>query len=172
MDREILFSESQIAERVKAMAQQIAAAPVKPQVASPILVGAYVFAADLLRALVHEGISLPTEFLWLRSYVGRTATKGISVLVGPNENFRDKNVLVIDGVLDGGHTIRRAKELAFESGARSVQSVVMVDKLRPDAVAKADYAAFTRVADFIVGYGMDDAGADRALPYIAKAGLL
>ena len=39
-------------------------------------------------------------------------------------------------------------------------------------MAKADYAAFTGVTDFIVGYGMDDAGADRALPYIAKAGLI
>jgi hypoxanthine-guanine phosphoribosyltransferase len=47
-----------------------------------------------------------------------------------------------------------------------------VDKARKDAVAKADYAAFTGVAEFIVGYGMDDAGADRALPYIGKAGLI
>jgi len=172
MAREILFSESVIAERVKAMAHEIAASPVKPHIASPILVGAYVFAADLLRALTHEGYSLPTEFLWLRSYVGRTATKGISVLVGPNENFQDKNVLLIDGVLDGGHTIKKAREIAFEHGARSVQAAVMVDKLHPDAVAKADYAAFTGVEEFIVGYGMDDAGADRALPYIAKAGLL
>ncbi|MGA7675993.1 MAG: phosphoribosyltransferase family protein [Rhizomicrobium sp.] len=172
MHREILFSEKVIAERVTAMAHQIAAAPIKPQIASPILVGAYVFASDLLRALAREGLSLPTEFLWLRSYIGRTATKGISVLVGPNENFRDKNVLLIDGVLDGGHTLKKAREIALEHGARSIQSAVMVDKLRPDAVVKADYAAFTGVTEFIVGYGMDDAGADRALPYIAKAGLI
>ena len=172
MHREIIFSEEVIAERVTALARQIAAAKIQPQIASPILVGAYVFAADLLRALVREGLSLPTEFLWLRSYIGRTATKGISVLVGPNENFRDKHILVIDGVLDGGHTIKKAREIAFEHGAKSVQSVVMVDKLRSDAVEKADYAAFTGVAEFIVGYGMDDAGADRALPYIAKAGML
>ena len=172
MHSEVLFSEKVIAERVTAMAHRIAAAPVKPQIAVPILVGAYVFAGDLLRALTREGISLPTEFLWLRSYVGRTATKEISVLIGPNENYRGKNILLVDGVLDGGHTIHKARELATAAGAASVQSVVVVDKARKDAVAKADYAAFTGVADFIVGYGMDDAGADRALPYIAKAGLL
>jgi hypoxanthine phosphoribosyltransferase len=172
MHQEILFSESLIAERVTAMAHLIAAAPVKPQIAVPILVGAYVFASDLLRALVREGISLPTEFLWLRSYVGRTATKEISVLIGPNENFRGKNVLLIDGVLDGGHTIHKARELVTAAGAASVHSAVVVDKARKDAIAKADYAAFTGVAEFIVGYGMDDAGADRALPYIGKAGLL
>jgi hypoxanthine phosphoribosyltransferase len=172
MQQEILFSESLIAERVTEMAQRIAAAPVKPEIAAPILVGAYVFASDLLRALMREGISLPTEFLWLRSYVGRTATKEISVLIGPNENYRGKNVLLIDGVLDGGHTIQKARELATAAGAASVLSAVVVDKARKDAVAKADYAAFTGVAEFIVGYGMDDAGADRALPYIGKAGLI
>ena len=172
MQQEILFSESLIAERVTEMARRIAAAPVKPEIAAPILVGAYVFASDLLRALMREGISLPTEFLWLRSYVGRTATKEISVLIGPNENYRGKNVLLIDGVLDGGHTIQKARELATAAGAASVLSAVVVDKARKDAVAKADYAAFTGVAEFIVGYGMDDAGADRALPYIGKAGLI
>ena len=172
MQQEILFSEGLIAERVTAMAQRIAAAPVKPEIAAPILVGAYVFASDLLRALMREGISLPTEFLWLRSYVGRTATKEISVLIGPNENYRGKNVLLIDGVLDGGHTIQKARELATAAGAASVLSAVVVDKARKDAVAKADYAAFTGVAEFIVGYGMDDAGADRALPYIGKAGVI
>lgn len=166
MHREILFSEVQIAERVKALAQEIAASPIKPHIASPILVGAYVFAADLLRALTNEGYSLPTEFLWLRSYNGRTSADGMAVLVGPNQNFRGKNVLLIDGVLDGGHTIKKARELALEYGASNVQSVVMVDKTRPNAVAKADFAAFTGVSEFIVGYGMDDAGKGRALPYI------
>ena len=168
MHREILFSESLIAERVKAMAQRIAVSPIKPHIAAPILVGAYVFAADLLRALTYEGYSLPIEFLWLRSYAGRSSIKTMAVLVGPNENFRGKNVLLIDGVLDGGHTIRKARELALDHGASNVQSAVMVDKLRPDAVAKADYAGFTGVSEFVVGYGMDDASKDRALPYIGK----
>ena len=49
-----------------------------------------------------------------------------------------------------------------------VPCVCSVDKRRTDAVLKADYAAFTGVADFIVGYGMDDAGNGRGLPYIAR----
>ena len=116
MSQQVLFSEDQIAERIKIMARQIAASPVRPEIASPILVGGYVFAADLLRALTHEGISLPTEFLWLRSYVGRSSTKDVSVLIGPNENFRGKNVLLVDGVLDGGHTILKASELVRAYG--------------------------------------------------------
>ncbi len=169
MRRTILFSEEEIAQRVKAMARDIAHGPVVPHLATPILVGAYVFAADLLRALASEGISIPTEFLWLRSYMGRTSGKGVKVLIPPNENFQGKNVLLIDGVLDGGHTLSKARELVKEYGANEVISAVVVDKLRGDAVFKADFAAFTDVHEFIVGYGMDDSGNDRALPYIAKA---
>lgn len=168
MRRTILFSEEQIAERVKIMAQDIARGPVIPHLATPILVGAYVFAADLLRALAKEGISIPTEFLWLRSYTGRTSGKGVKVLIPPNENFHGKNVLLIDGVLDGGKTMSKARELVKEFGANEVISAVVVDKLRSDATCKADYAAFTSVNEFIVGYGMDESGNHRALPYIAK----
>jgi hypoxanthine phosphoribosyltransferase len=170
MHREILFSEAEIAEKVKALARVIAAAPVKPHIAAPILSGAYVFAADLLRALTYEGYSLPVEFLWLRSYAGRESSRSMKVLVAPSENFRGRNILLIDGVLDGGNTLRKARELALQYGASNVMSVVLVDKTRAGAVAKADFAGFTGIADYIVGYGMDDAGAGRALPYIAKAG--
>jgi len=169
MRRTILYSEEQIAERIRGIARDIATGPVMPHLAAPVLVGAYVFASDLLRALTREGISLPTEFLWLRSYTGRSSGKGVNVLIGPNENFRGKNVLLVDGVLDGGHTIAKARQLVLDYGAAAVTSAVVVDKLRPDAVAKADYACFTGTREFIVGYGMDDSGNDRALPYIAIA---
>lgn len=169
MRRTILFSEQQIAERVKAVARDIVHGPVVPHVAVPILVGAYVFAADLLRAMAVEGVSIPTEFLWLRSYVGRESSKSVQILIGPNENYRGKNVLIIDGVLDGGHTIRKARELALEYGANAVITAVVVDKCLDGAVSKADYACFTGAREFIVGYGMDDSGNDRALPYIARA---
>lgn len=168
MNREILYTETQIADRVAAMAKEIAAAPVRPDIAAPILVGAYVFAADLTRALVKEGLSLPTEPLWLRSYVGHESSKNMQVLVPPGEKFRGKNILLIDGVLDGGDTIKTATKLCLDNGAASVQSAVIIDKLLPTAAAKADYAGFTGVTEFIVGYGMDDNGSDRSLPHIAK----
>lgn len=170
MPDDVLFSQAEIAGRIAEMAHAIAAQPIRPQIASPILVGGYVFAADLLRALIAHGISLPTEFLWLRSYSGRSSTKDVSVLIGPNEKFRGKNVLLVDGVLDGGHTIEKARELVLAYGAANVQSAVVVDKRLPEAVSRADYACFTHVDEFIVGYGMDDSGNDRALPYIARVG--
>jgi hypoxanthine phosphoribosyltransferase len=160
---EILFSETEIAARVAGLAKELA--PLKPDFAVPILAGAFIFAADLLRALARSGLSLPMEFLWLRSYDARNAG-GISVLSAPTEVVRGKTVLLIDGVLDRGSTIVKARTMLKESGAGSVITVVAVDKLRPDAIVHADFAMFQGIADFLIGYGMDEDGRDRGLPYI------
>ena len=167
MNNEILFGEAEIARRVAALAREIA--PRKPDIAVPVLAGAFVFAADLLRALAKEGLSLPTEFLWLRSYDGKTARE-IAVLAGPSEAVRGKTVLLIDGVLDRGATIAAARRLLKDAGARAVLTAVAVDKLLPDAQAHAEFAMFLGVTEFIAGYGMDDAGGDRGLPDIVRVG--
>ena len=163
---EILFSESEIAERVTRLAAEIA--PLKPDMAVPILSGAFVFAADLLRALARQGLSLPLEFLWLRSYRAQQAGE-ILVLAEPSENVRGKKILLLDGVLDKGHTIVKARMLLKDAGAASLITTVAVDKLRSDAVIHADFAMFQGIADFVVGYGMDHAGKHRGLPYIGSA---
>ena len=150
------------------MAAAISALDQVPEIALPILVGGFVFAADLLRALHTCGVSLPVEFLQLRSYGGRrTAESEIRVLIGPGENVRGRHVLLIDGVLDRGHTLASARDLAISAGALAVTSGVAIDKRRQGALLAADFAGFTHVAHFVVGYGMDDAGRLRALPYIA-----
>ncbi|HTT97615.1 MAG TPA: phosphoribosyltransferase family protein [Rhizomicrobium sp.] len=160
---EILFSESEIAKRVDGLAKEIAA--LKPEIAVPILSGAFIFAADLMRALAREGLSLPMEFLWLRSYRAQSAGE-MSVIAGPSDIVRGKRVLLIDGVLDRGHTIVKARSLLKDAGAASIVTAVAIDKLHPGALTHADHAMFQGVADFIVGYGMDDAGNNRGLPYI------
>ncbi|MBV9550312.1 MAG: hypoxanthine phosphoribosyltransferase [Alphaproteobacteria bacterium] len=164
----VLYSESDIAERVARLAKVLAALPSPPQVAAPVLVGAFVFAADLMRALARKGVPLETEMLWLRSYGNARTGSAISVLAAPSEHVRGKHVLLLDGVLDKGHTMLRAIALLREAGAATITTVVAVDKHHPDAAAVADYALYTGVHDFIVGYGMDDAGLYRSLPYIGK----
>jgi len=165
--RKILHSEADIRARLDVVAREIADAPLKPDFAVAILAGAFVFAADLLRALAREGLSLPIEFLWLRSYADKRVGGEISVLVGPTEKIHAKTVLLIDGVLDGGHTLAKARELLLNAEAATIITVVAVDKLRGDAMLKADHALFAGSHGFLIGYGMDDAGAERGLPYIA-----
>jgi len=163
-----LYSAEQIQERVGVMARTIAAAPLRPEIAMPILVGGFVFAADLLRALAWEGVLLDVEMIWLRSYGDKRVASAISMVAGPSEQIAGRHVLVIDGVLDAGRTIAKAVSLIEAAGAASVQVAVMLDKQKRDAVAKADYVGFTVGDDFVIGYGMDDAGKYRGLPYIGK----
>ena len=168
MTPDILFSAEQIQQRVRVMARQIAASPLVPDVAMPVLVGGFVFAADLLRALAWEGVAMDVEMIWLRSYGDKRAASAISMIAGPSEQIAGHHVLVIDGVLDFGRTIKKAVALIEAAGAASVQVAVALDKKRPGAMAKADYVAFESGNDFVIGYGMDDAGKHRALPYISK----
>jgi len=161
-----LFSQARIARRVKAVAREIAQGPLRPEIAVPILAGAFVFAADLLRALAHEGLDLETEFIWLRSY-GRAETPGeVTVLKRPTEIVRSRTILLIDGVLDRGLTLARAKEMLEEAGAAAVLSAVAVVKSHPQPLFKADHALFSAGEEFLFGYGMDRAGLGRGTPDI------
>jgi hypoxanthine phosphoribosyltransferase len=163
-----LFSEAEIAREVESLAKTIAKRTPRPQIAVPILIGSFVFAADLMRALSRLGLSLDCECLWLRAYGKGREGGAVSVIADVGETVRGRTVLLIDGVLDRGTTLFKAKELVLEAGACGLLTAVAVDKSRDDALLTADYALFHGVSDFIVGYGMDDAGRHRGLPYIAR----
>ena len=164
----VLFSAEQIQDRVRAMARQIASSQLVPDIAMPVLVGGFVFAADLIRALAWEGVPMGIEMIWLRSYGDKRAASAVSMIAGPSEQITGRHVLVVDGVLDAGRTISKAISLIQAAGAASVQVAVMLDKQRTDRVASADYVGFNVGDDFVIGYGMDDAGRYRGLPYIGK----
>jgi len=164
---QVLFSEAENAARVDALAREIQ--PRRPEIAVAILIGGFVFASDLVRALARVGVQVEVEFLWLRSYGNERSGGAISLLAGPSENVKGKRVLLIDGVLDVGRTIVKAQQLLGAAGATEIVTAVAVDKNREDAIANADFVGFSGVNEFIVGYGMDDAGKYRGLPYIGRA---
>lgn len=150
------------------MARAIAASPLRPDIAMPVLLGGFVFAADLIRALSWEGVPMDVEMIWLRTYGDGRTGRAVSMVAGPSEQIAGRHVLVIDAVLDAGRTVAKAVSLIQAAGAASVQVAVMLDKQRPDCGAHADYVGFTVGDDFVIGYGMDEAGKHRGLPYIGK----
>lgn len=169
-ERTILFDEALIAERVSQLARGIVSAQPRVGMAVGVLTGAFVFAADLLRALAREGLDIPIEFLWLSRYgAAREGADEIAVKLGPSAAVRGRHILLFDGVLDHGHTLAKARALLVAADAASVRVAVAVDKARDGALLKADHAAFTSVDAFVVGYGMDDRGLGRGLPHIARA---
>lgn len=166
----VLFTEMQIRARVTEVARGIAEMRRQPDLAIAILIGGFVFAADLLRALYSRGLQLPVDFMRLRSYGdARVAEGDLRVLMRADESMSGRHVLLIDGVLDRGRTLAVARDLAMAGGARSVTTAVVIDKRNLGALLRADFAAFTDVSHFVVGYGMDDAGRSRSLPYIAAS---
>jgi hypoxanthine phosphoribosyltransferase len=165
----ILFSDGAIARRVEALADQIASVPRRPEIAVPVLAGAFVFAADLLRALALRKVALPIEFIRLCSYDEAGPSGEVKIRVGPSESVKDKHVLVIDGVLDSGATLAKAREILFDAGARSIIAAVAVAKNHPNRLIEADYVGFEAGPEFLYGYGMDCAGNERGLPDIRIA---
>jgi hypoxanthine phosphoribosyltransferase len=145
----ILFSQSTIARRVEELSDDIAALPTKPEIAVPILTGAFMFATYLLRALAVRKLTLPMEFILLRSYSDAQTAHEMKVLSGPSEIVRDKHVLVSDGVLDSGATLANACELLLAAGARSIVAIVAVVKKHLRRMIEADHVGFRAGPDFL-----------------------
>ncbi len=165
---DVLFSAAEIAARVDAMAAEIAAGAGKDLIAVPILTGAVVFAADLMRALWHHGVALEVMPVRLRSYgVSYHAEIDPQLALGLDKRIDDRVALLIDGVCDAGHTLELATAHLKEHGAARVLSAVLVDKpLRREVALQPDFIGFKADDVFVAGYGMDAAGRLRHLPYV------
>lgn len=153
--------------RVDAVAEKIAPRLLKGQwTGVVILLGATPFAADLLRALARRGIDVGFDALWLESYRDARESSGrIVVRADISRSVRGQGVMLIDDVYDTGRTIAFARQHMLTKGAREVMTVVFARK--PEAVMEGlDAWAWDAPPKYLVGYGMDDAGKWRGLPYL------
>ncbi len=169
-DIEVLFSQEEIAERIKNVAQEISAAGLEDFVVIAILSGSFVFAADLIRAFYNCGLSPEVDFLTLSSYGGEMKSSGkVSILRDFNRPVLGRNVLLVDDILESGRTMAFAKKLIMDRGARSVSTCALLDKKNQRvAPVSADFSVFECPDVFVVGYGMDLDHRLRELPYIGR----
>lgn len=164
---EPLFTAEQIAERNRALADQIAEGPTKDLLVIAILKGSFIFAADLLRALHEKGLAPDVEFITLSSYGAGTVSQGVRIVKDIDSEVKDRDVLLIDDILESGRTLRFAREILYERGARNVSIAVLLDKrVKRKEELEADYVGFECPDYFVVGYGMDVAYAFRELPFV------
>ena len=165
--QDILLDRYTLQARVHKMAQQIAAdyGP-REFLLMPLLTGAIIFVADLVR---HLPIRMRIDVLAVSSYPGRaTDNQGTRVLYPTTFNVRNKHVLVIDDILDSGRTLATVCALLQQQGAASVKTCVLLQKKLPHPPAMtADYVGFEIPDEFVVGYGLDFNGYYRNLPDIA-----
>lgn len=143
-----------------------------------VLKGSFVFASDLSRRLCKLGKQVELDFISASSYGLNTVSQGnVDIKLINSTDLKDKNVLIVDDIIDTGTTLAAIYSFIKKSGAAEVKACVLLDKISRRVVEfKPDYVGFEVPDAFFVGYGMDVAGKFRCLPYItsledAKAGL-
>ena len=131
-----------------------------------VLKGAVVFLADLIRA---TPIPLTVDFIELSSYGGDTRSSGVvRITADLSVPIRDRHVLVVEDIIDSGHTIDYLRRNLETRCPRSLKLCVLLDKAEQREVeVPLDYVGFAIPNEFVVGYGLDYAGLYRNLPYIA-----
>ena len=133
-----------------------------------VLKGSFVFLADLVRAMNSYDLMPTIEFIRLRSYGAQKQSDGAVHLLGEiPENLDGKQVLILDDIIDSGHSLVLAKSLLEDRGAGSIRTCVLLDKpSRRQVECAADFVGFTIEDVFVVGYGLDYDEQYRHLPYI------
>jgi len=119
-----------------------------------ILNGAFMFASELLKEL--ELTDAEISFLKLASYVGTSSTGEVKELIGLNEVITGRTVVILEDIVDSGHTIKGVIEQLVGKGAKEVKVATLLFK--PDALKvdiKLDYVGLEIPSDFIVGFGLD-----------------
>jgi hypoxanthine phosphoribosyltransferase len=166
-DIEVLFSAEDIARRNLELAKEISAHEYKDLLVISILKGSFIFAADLIRAMHEMGAAPEVEFMFISSYGTGTTSGEVRVLRDIDNDVADRDVLLVDDILESGKTLKFTRDLLLSRGARSVSLAVLLDKtMRRQIDLNADYVGFNCPDNFVVGYGMDVAHAFRELPYV------
>lgn len=162
---ELFITAEEIRERVARVAERLNAdyAGRHPLLVC-VLNGAFVFAADLVRCLTfaHE-----IQFVRLSSYAGMDTTGQVREVIGLTADIRDRDVIIVEDIVDTGVTLHHAVPGFLAKGARSVEICCLLmkpEKLRVPLDVK--YCAMEIPAAFIVGYGLDYDEQGRHLPDI------
>ena len=161
----ILFHETTILSRLDEIAAQITQEYRDRELTViAILNGSLVFMADLMRRIQ---LPLRLDCLSVASYHGKTETSGEVIFRQVAPDVKGRHVLILDDILDSGHTLAAIREKLQAAGPRSIKVCVLLSKKKVRARAvDADYVGFEIADEFVVGYGLDYDERYRNLPYI------
>ena len=164
--QEVLFSEEQLKNRVREIAQQITADyQGKEIMLISVLRGSFVFMADLCRA-----IDLPCtlDFMAVSSYGKGTKSSGqVQITKDLSEDISDRHIIVVEDILDSGNTLSYLLKILENRHPASIRLCTLLDKpARRVKPVEVHYSGFTIPDAFVVGYGLDYAEKYRNLPYI------
>lgn len=171
----ILFTESQIAQRVRELGEQISRDYEKllaerlfrePPLVVGLLRGAVIFLADLARAL---RIPVELAFMAISSYGMSASPSEVRTVKDLEIPVAGRHILIVEDIVDTGQTLAHLQELLTARHPASLKICALLDKTpRRARTVQIDYIGFTlSEGAFVVGYGLDYAERYRNLPYIA-----
>ena len=116
-------------------------------------------------------ISIPVsfDFMSVSSYGSETTSSGVvRILKDLDEELKDKDVLIVEDIIDSGRTLSYLLELLQSRGPRSIKLCTLLDKPSRRVIkdVKVDYVCFSIPDEFVVGYGLDYNQKYRNLPFI------
>lgn len=165
----IVFSAEEIAARVVAMGREITDHYPRGQklLVLGLLKGSFIFLADLVREI---DMPLQVDFLVVSSYGNDTVSSGdVRLVYDPEADLRGKHVLLVEDIIDSGHTINRLIPMLDRRQPLSLELCALLHKrISPPLAREARWVGFDAPPEFLVGYGLDHAENFRHLPYIAS----
>jgi hypoxanthine phosphoribosyltransferase len=156
----------QIQRKVKELAEVISDDyQGKDLLAVGILKGAFVFFSDLVRMI---RTPLAVDFLIASSYLKSDSSGEVKLHYDIREEIADKDVLLVEDIVDTGVTLNYIRERILMKGPRSLRICTFLDKSgRREVQVPLDYVGFSIPNEFVVGYGLDYDNKFRNLPYIS-----
>jgi hypoxanthine phosphoribosyltransferase len=164
----VLLTQEEIHSRVRELADSISAdyADRNPVLIS-LLKGGFIFLADLVR---HITIPHEVDFIAVHSYRdGFTRSERIEIVNDLKRSVSDRDVIIIDGIVDTGHTLSFLGRMLEERRVKTLRVCALLDKPSCRVIdVPVDYVGFTVPDVFVVGYGLDFKERFRNLSYIAE----
>ena len=167
-----IISAKSIAARIEVLANQITEyfENANKLVVVGLLRGSFVFIADLVREL---DIPVEVDFLEVSSYGNAMdSSREVRVIKDISGEISGLNVLVVEDIIDTGHTMAHVVNMLSSRGPKLLQVATLLDKpSRREVEIDAKWIGFEIPDEFVVGYGIDYAQRNRNLPYIGKVQL-
>ena len=163
---EVLLTEEEIDRRIQEIGDQISRYYAGRQVHRVcVLKGGSFFMCELAKRI---DVPVSLDFMSVSSYGSETKSSGVVKIVKDlDEPLKDKDVLVVEDIVDSGRTLSYLLEMLRDRGPRSLRLCTLLDKPERRVVdVHVDYTGFQIPDEFVVGYGLDYDQKYRNLPYI------
>ena len=162
---DVFISKEQIAKRVKEIGELITKDYAGKEVTViPLLTGAFMFAADLLREIK---VPVDIQFMATSSYEGTQSTGEVKINYDLKRSVHGKHVILVEDIVDTGTTLKTVLEIMKTRTPASIKLASLLYKpARNIHPVDIDYLGFEIEDKFVIGYGLDFDGRYRELPYI------